>query len=180
VRFDGRNLGLDSRQLRFEVNRQGNWGYFAEYGRIPRVGQYTAISAVSGIGSSTLSVPATPTAGVPFDLKTRRDVLGLGFDKILWGSWEFNVRFRNEEKDGARTFARGTPGAFEFTPEPINSTTRQLDVLLNYTGEKLQLSGGLLRHDVQQSLQPAGHRRGQSGAGGTAGRRFHAARAAAG
>ena len=35
LRFDGRNLGLDSRQLRFEHNRQGNWGYFIEYGQIP-------------------------------------------------------------------------------------------------------------------------------------------------
>jgi len=94
-------------------------------------------------------VPSTPTTGAPFDLKTRRDIFGAGFDKILWGPYELNVRFRNEEKQGARIFGRGTtgsvagfPGNFEFTPEPINSTTRQLDVVLNYTGERLQLSGG--------------------------------------
>src|SRR4030095_11298786 len=56
----------------------------------------------------------------------------------------------NEEKDGTRLFARGTTGTgpvgsfgqFEFGPEPINSTTRQLDVKIGYTGTDLQLSGG--------------------------------------
>ena len=46
LRFDGRNIGLESRQLRFEHNRQGNWGYFIEYGRIPRYEPYTATTAV--------------------------------------------------------------------------------------------------------------------------------------
>jgi MtrB/PioB family decaheme-associated outer membrane protein len=149
LRFDGRNLGLESRQLRFEHNRQGNWGYSLEYGRIPRYEPYTATTAVSGIGSSTLTVPSVPTSGAPFDLKTRRDIFGVGFEKIFGGLWDVNVRFRTEEKEGARIFGRGTtgtvagfPGNFEFTPEPIDSTTRQLDVVLNYNGEKLQLSGG--------------------------------------
>ncbi len=149
LRFDVRDLGLESRQLRFEHNRQGNWSYFIEYGRIPRYEPYTVTTAVGGIGSSNLTVPATPTTGSSIDLKTRRDAIGLGFDKILPAGWDFTVRFRNEEKDGARVFGRGTTGSvagfagnFEFTPEPINSTTRQLEALVGYTGEKLQLSGG--------------------------------------
>src|SRR5688572_10829435 len=83
LRFDGRNLGLESRQLRFEHNRQGNWGYFIEYGRIPRYEPYTATTAVSGIGSADLTVPSVPTTSFAIDLKTRRDAVGLGFDKIL-------------------------------------------------------------------------------------------------
>src|SRR6185503_17674178 len=79
LRFDGRSLGLDSRQIRFENNRQGNWGYFIEYGSIPHYESYTATSAVAGIGSSNLTVPAAPTTGVPFDLKTKREAVGLGF-----------------------------------------------------------------------------------------------------
>ena len=27
LKFNGRNLGLDNRELRFEHNRQGDWGY---------------------------------------------------------------------------------------------------------------------------------------------------------
>jgi MtrB/PioB family decaheme-associated outer membrane protein len=148
LKFDGRNLGLESRQLRFEHNRQGSWGYFIEYGQTPRYEPYSITTAVGGIGSSNLTVPGAPTTGSPLDLKTRRDALGLGFDKILSPEWDLKVRFRNEEKDGARLFARGTTGTtggisnFEFTPEPINSTTRQFEVTVGYTGEKLQLSGG--------------------------------------
>ena len=145
----GRNLGLESRQLRFEQNRQGNWGYFIEYGRTPRYEPYSITTAVGGIGTNNLTVPSTPTTGSRYELNTKRDAIGLGFDKIFLNAWDLQVRFRYEEKDGARIFARGTtgtlagfPGNFEFTPEPISSTTRQLDVIVGYTGEKLQLSGG--------------------------------------
>ncbi len=79
-----------------------------------------------------------------------RDNIGLGFDKMLFGNWDLQVRFRNEEKDGTRVFGRGTTGTgpvgsfgqFEFAPEPINSTTRQLDVKVGYSGADFQLSGG--------------------------------------
>jgi MtrB/PioB family decaheme-associated outer membrane protein len=147
LRFRGRDLGLDNRQLRFEHNRQGNWGYFIEASQIPRYEPYNVTTAVTGITTPDLTIPTAPTVGVPFDLKTRRDALGLGFDKFLSREWDVKVRFRNEEKEGARLWARGTTGGpgfgnFEFAPEPINSTTRQLEATLGYTGEKLQLSGG--------------------------------------
>jgi len=145
----GRNVGLDSRQLRFEQNRQGDWGYYIEYGRTPRILPYTVTTAVGGIGTANLTVPSVPTTGSRYELKTTRDAIGLGFNKFFMNNWDVQVRFRNEEKEGARLFARGTtgtlagfPGNFGFTPEPIDSTTRQLDVIAGYTGEKLQLSGG--------------------------------------
>jgi MtrB/PioB family decaheme-associated outer membrane protein len=150
LKFDGRNLGLDNRQLRFEHDRQGDWRYFIEYNRIPRYEPYTAVTGVTGLGSANLTVPGTPTTGTATNLHTQRDVFTLGFDKILFGNWDVTIRFKNDNKEGSRIFARGTTGGgppgtfgnFEFTPEPINSTTRQLEVLFGYTGEKLQLSGG--------------------------------------
>jgi len=148
--LSGRNVGLDNRQLRFEHSRQGNWGYFIEFSQIPRYEPLSITTAVGGIGTPSLTIPAAPTAGSAFDLKTRRDVLGLGFEKFISGNWDLQVRFKNEEKDGSRVFARGTTGAgpagsfgqFEFTPEPINSTTRQLDVKVNYAGADFQVTGG--------------------------------------
>jgi len=152
LRFRGRNLGLDHRELRLEHNRQGNWGYFLEFSQIPRYEPYVVTTAVAGIGGANLTIPTTTTAGLPLDLKTRRDRIGLGFDKQLTGNWNLQVRFRNEEKDGARLWARGTTGGgvvggpvfgnFEFAPEPIDSTTRQLEVTVGYTGERLQFAGG--------------------------------------
>jgi MtrB/PioB family decaheme-associated outer membrane protein len=150
LQFFGRNVGLENRQLRFEHSRQGNWGYFLEYSQIPRYEPWAVTTAVTGIGTPNLTIPAAPTSGVPVDLKTQRDVLGVGFDKFLWGNWDLQVRFRNDEKNGERVFARGTTGGgpvgsfgqFEFAPEPINSTTRQVDAKIGYTGAQFQLSGG--------------------------------------
>ena len=150
TRLFGRNIGLENFQLRAEQQRQGDWGYFVEFGRIPRFEPLTPLTGVTGIGSNNLTVPTTPATNGNHPLSTRRDALGLGFDKFLGGNWDLQVRFKNEEKDGARTFARGTTGTpalpavgfFEFTPEPINSTTQQLDAKVNYIDEKLQLTGG--------------------------------------
>jgi len=147
LRLSGRNLGLESRQVRIEHNRQGNWGYFLEYAATPRFEPLAIRTAVQGIGSPALRIPAVSTAGTAFDLKTKRESVGLGLDKILAGNFSFQLRFKNEEKDGARIFGRGTTGGggfgnFQFMPEPINSTTRQLEATVAYTGQQLQLAGG--------------------------------------
>lgn len=140
LRLTGRDLGLDSREMRVEHNRQGDWGYFLDYSQIPRFNPFTVNTGLSGIGSSNVTVSGQPKRDV--QLKTERDRLTLGFDKWLQGGFSFNVSFRNEEKDGARMFGRGTPSTMEFLAEPINQTTRQLEATLNYTGQRLQLSGG--------------------------------------
>src|SRR5512134_2276193 len=51
LRFEGRNLGLDNRDFRFEHNRQGNWGYFLEYSQLPFNQPLTIITRTSGIGT---------------------------------------------------------------------------------------------------------------------------------
>jgi MtrB/PioB family decaheme-associated outer membrane protein len=150
LRLYGRNLGLEDPQLRAEQQRQGDWGYYVDFSRIPRFEPLTPVTAVGGIGTNNLSVPATPTTGGPQPLSTRRDALGLGFQKFISGSWDVQVSFKNEDKDGARIFGRGTTssgppgtfGQFEFTPEPINSTTQQIEAKLNYVDTKLQMTGG--------------------------------------
>ena len=145
ILLEGRNLGLDNRDLRFEHRRQGDWGYFLEYSQIPRFEPFTPTTAVSGIGTPNLSVPAAATAGVPVEMKTTRDVLGFGFDKALAEKFDVQMRYQQQEKNGERLFARGTTGGaglFQFTPEPIDSTTRMLETTVGYTGKKLQLSGG--------------------------------------
>src|SRR5262245_6777071 len=75
----GRNVGLDNRQLRFEHNRQGNWGYFVEYSQIPRFEPWSITTAVTGIGTPNLTIPATATAGLRVNLEAKRETVGLGF-----------------------------------------------------------------------------------------------------
>ncbi len=145
LKLTGRNLGLENRELKFEHNRQGDWGYYLDYSKTPRYEPYTANTAVTGIGSANLAIPTAPTVGTPTQLKTQRAAIGLGFNKWMAGGFDVQVNFRNENKDGARLFARGTTGGagnFEFAPEPIHSSIRQIEVNLGYSGEQMQLSGG--------------------------------------
>jgi len=151
TRIFGRDVGLDDRQLRFEQQRQGNWGYTIDYSRIPRFEPLIANTAVVGIGTNTLVMPNAPTPGGATELSTKRDTLGLGFDKYFMGNWDVQVKFRNEQKEGTRIFGRGTTGSVagltgsctcEFGPEPIDATTRQLEAKLNYNGGALLLTGG--------------------------------------
>jgi MtrB/PioB family decaheme-associated outer membrane protein len=137
--LSGSNLGRDTQQLRFEHNRQGDWGYFFEYDETPRFNPYTVNTGLTGIGSSVQRINGAARSNV--DLETIRETITLGFSKIMNGGLDFQVRFRNEEKDGARQWGQG--GApINFLTDPINQTTNQLDVVLGYTGDKLQLTGG--------------------------------------
>src|SRR5882672_291253 len=148
----GRNVLLDNRQLRFEQSKQGDWGYYIDYARLPRLEPYQPSTAVTGTGTPFLNVPVTTTAGGQISLKTTRDRVDLGGEKFFYGNWDVQLNFRNEQKEGARIFGRGTTGTppaipgvvgvFEFTPEPINSVTHQIDAKLNYTDSALQVSGG--------------------------------------
>jgi len=144
MKFRGRNLGLDSRDLRFDHEAQGNWGYYLEFDQMPRYEPYQAFTGVSGIGGNVLTIPSPAARTGLVDLETKRERIGLGFNKYFMNNWNFKVDYRNEEKTGARVWGRGTTtgSSFEFTPEPIDSTTRQLDAVVSYIGKSLQLSGG--------------------------------------
>ncbi len=129
LRLLGRNLGLQNRDIRFEHNKQGHWSYFIDFSQTPRYEPFTAVTAVTGIGSAHLDVPTSPTAGEPAQLKTERETISFGMSRYLPGNFELQFHFRNEEKDGSRIFGRGNRlgpplpgvvGGYEFLPEPIN------------------------------------------------------------
>src|SRR4029077_10937156 len=124
-------------------SKQGDWGYSIGYTRIPRYEPFQITTGVAGIGTPNVTVPATPSAPGTAELSTQRERLDLAAEKFFMGNWDVQLSFRNEEKNGARIFARGsTVPAFEFTPEPIDSVTRLVEAKLNYTTSALQLSGG--------------------------------------
>jgi MtrB/PioB family decaheme-associated outer membrane protein len=139
--LDGRNLGFDNRELRFEHNRQGDWGYYIDLSQTPRFDPYTVTTTLTGIGTTTQTVGGSATAQ-QYHLKTERDTVTLGFNKELTSNLGLQVRFRNEEKDGERLWGQGTFGTWRFLTDPIDQTTRQIDATLNYTTENLQLTGG--------------------------------------
>lgn len=141
VKLLGRNLGFDNRDLRFEHNRQGDWGYFIDLSQTPRFDPYTVTTRLTGIGTTTQTIAGSATPR-EYHLETQRDIATLGFDKNLTRGLDVQLRFRNEEKDGERLWGQGTFGTWRFLTDPIDQTTRQVDATLSYTGTRLQLSGG--------------------------------------
>ncbi len=105
-----------------------------------------------------------PSNGVPgsdVELKLKRTAIGVSGDKWFTPEIQLEVSFRNEKKSGARMFGRAgldssdmqlrpnTTGkspsgswAVLLTPEPIDSTTRQLETKVNFSRAKLALTGG--------------------------------------
>jgi len=137
TRASARNLGLEHPEARVEVERQGNWGLFVDFSRIPRFDPLVVTTGLAGIGSDKLTLKGVDAR--PVQLSTERDRYLLGLDKTLLPGLSVQLRWRGESKDGTRLFGRGTG---EFLVEPIGSRTHQLEATLSYSGRALQLSGG--------------------------------------
>ena len=137
---DGRNLGLDSRSLEFEHNRQGNWGYFIDYAQLPRANNFEHNTGLDGLDSNQLTISGEPLRDV--HLETERKRVTLGGSKWFGDSLSVHLTARDEAKEGERQFGRGTGGAMEFVTDPIDQHIRQIEATLAYSGKSLQLSGG--------------------------------------
>lgn len=143
MKLNASNLGLDTREIRAEYLRQGNIGAFIEYSRTPRDNPNTYNTGLQGIGTTFQTISGAGASALPMRevaLGTVRDLTHLGFYKNLMPGLDFKVSFKNEEKEGTRHWGMGSQALFMV--EPINSTTRQLEMILDYTGKQLQLQGG--------------------------------------
>lgn len=142
LKLRGRSLGLDSRSLRFDQQRQGDWGYFIEYDAIPRFAPYTYNTGLQGIGTTTQTVDATATRPrSDVELATKRKNIIAGLDKWLGRGFNVQFRFRNEEKDGSRAYGVYSPGPY-FLAEPIDWTSRQWEANVGYVSDRFQFTGG--------------------------------------
>jgi MtrB/PioB family decaheme-associated outer membrane protein len=161
---EGRNLGLDTRELSARIERQGSWKIFGEYWGLTRYYPRTINTSLQGAGSTTPLVTLLPVAGTgsTLDLQTERKRTTVGGERWISPRLMFEATFTNEDKNGARIFGRGftcasavapppictalATGANQFAllmlPEPIDSNTRQVEAKLNYFGERLALAAG--------------------------------------
>jgi len=146
-----RNLGLQTREIKGEVERQGDIGASIEYNRIPKDNPFTIDTRLFRDGTRELVITPSiaPGTGEDLELKTVRDRYTAKAFKTLGAGFTANFAFSTENKDGNRQWGRG--GAPEFAIEPINSTTRQWEAILNYAGERLQGSAGYLGTSYQNS-----------------------------
>lgn len=162
--IQGRDLGLDTREVRFGQQKQGDWKYSFEYNEMVRRDPRTINTSLIGAGSTNPQVSrlATVGSGDDLNLSLKRKNVTVAVEKWLSNSLQFEASFKNEDKSGARLFGNGftcpsgaapsptctalATGVNQWAqlmlPEPINSTTKQFEARLNYSTDKLMLSGG--------------------------------------
>jgi len=161
----GRNLGLDNRELRGVVHKQGDWKIYGEYNEITRHSPFTVNTAMQNAGSTTpiIVALATPGTGQDIDFKTERKAASAGVEKWFSPNLKFEAFFKSEDKDGSRQWGRGydcasyvcgssTTAAMDQTkflknailmiPEPVHSNIKQFDAKLAFSDEKLNLTAG--------------------------------------
>lgn len=123
VILQGRDLGLDTRELAFTHQRQGDWKYVIEYNEIVRRDPYIIHTGLTGVGTTSPGVHliaqpaawASPSnlingapnvAGSDLELKIKRTALGVSAEKWFSPEWQLEASFRTEERKGARLFGR--------------------------------------------------------------------------
>jgi MtrB/PioB family decaheme-associated outer membrane protein len=139
IRLTGADLGLDNRELRFEHEKQGDWKYFIDLSQSIFSNPLEVTTGLTGIGGPTQNVAGTALRSV--DLDVGRDQIKVGFGKIFGNNIDVNLAVRHEEKRGERQW--GAQG-FNFLTEPIDFVSREITGTANYTGDRLQLTGGYL------------------------------------
>jgi len=141
--FKGRNLGLENRDFRFDVLRQGVIGGFIEYDKTIRDNPYTINTSTQGIGTTELTV-GTNRGTFPqreVSLGTDREMFRLGGFVTLVPGLEFKLDFKNELKTGTRQMGRGS--APPFSVEPIHNRIRQIQAVTPYPEGQLPHPGGI-------------------------------------
>lgn len=136
TRVEGLNLGQDSREFSISQEKQGDWKFGFGY---------------SGLNSRDIYTAST---GSELDLERRN----IRFELTKWITPHLSVdaSFRSEDKEGQRLSGVGcsavtsavctgvviTGGTVMFLPEPVDSTTRQIEAKLTWFGDKFSVTGG--------------------------------------
>lgn len=136
-----RNLGMDHREGRFTHERQGDWAYSLSASEFVRREPLIVRSGLTGVGQPKQVVSATAPKN-ELDLSLKRDLFTLGARKFLFGRFELQVSFSQDESRGARMLGRGTPSVMEFATEPVDRVTRLWQVTGAYADRKFQMTAG--------------------------------------
>lgn len=141
MRVNGRNLGLSTAEFGAEYERQGEWRIGLEHSLTPRVTPYDINTGLENFGSNEQTINGVPLRDINIETnryKTRLE-LARSFSKEL----EFKMLLQHENKQGERLFGKRLAGNLtRFAIDPVDYQMRMVDMVVNYTGEKFQLSGG--------------------------------------
>lgn len=138
----GVNLGLDTRELEYSRQKQGDWKYQIDYNEIVRNDPYVINTGMTGIGTANptirlIQTPVMPAAwatangmingapgvvGADVDLQLRRKALGFSGHKWISPELQLELAFRNETKNGSRMFGRAGLDSSDMTLRPTRGT----------------------------------------------------------
>lgn len=159
--IEGRNLGLDTRELGVTVRKLGDWKVTADYSELVRYNPYTINTSAQGMGSTAITYSRldTPGTGQDVNLDMKRKAFSLGASKWFGGALQFEASFKTEDKEGSRMFGRGfacsgtwiatgncatnsSQWALLLMPEAVDSTIRQGEAKLTFAQGGLLLTAG--------------------------------------
>jgi len=151
----GTRLGLESRYLRLDGGKQGKYKVFLLWDELPYYIDNTVRTPYQGIGGTNLTLP--PGFDIDnnldanlnqFELKTKRERIGVGASFIPKERWQFDVDASHETKKGVKGTGSvlGTGGAglignsaISFLPQPVDYETDKVNAKLFYTANSGQL-----------------------------------------
>jgi MtrB/PioB family decaheme-associated outer membrane protein len=155
---EGRNLGLDNRELSFSRQRQGTWKYAFGYSEQVRHDPRTLNTGLQGIGSSQLTVNglAAVGAGTKQNLDVKRRSYTLAGEDWINPNLMLEFSLKSEDKEGARLSNVGgycgpsvasavcptLSGAMLMLAEPVTSNTQQVEAKANFLGSGFSLTAG--------------------------------------
>ena len=168
-KLNARNLGLRTQEIETSYEKQGDWAVGLSYDQIPRFSPYVVGTAVTGVGSGTITQPSyaagefasgkwiVDPALKEVTLKTGRDITTLTASKYLSQAFKLGFSFKNEDKTGTRmSGVRGVGystsgtsankvnyyGGMLFAPEPIDQNHKQIELTADYMTSKYQVTAG--------------------------------------
>lgn len=147
--YDLTDLGLDSREIRVEGGRQGRYDFEFFYDGVPHRIADTGETVYSGLGSTSLELPAGwvragSTAGMSaldgslrgVDIGYDRDRYGLA-GRSFWGeNLQFTVDYRRDERDGTRPTFGSFGSVSAQLLRPVDDATDRFTLALRYQGAR--------------------------------------------
>lgn len=164
-RFEGRDLGLDSRSVEIAGGRQGRYDLRLSFDQLPHDRFESAATPFVNPASSSLQLPADWVPGVttgalsvldaslrPVQIGTDRETVGLGFSVVPTPRLAFDVDYRHATKDGTGIYGGSFLNTATLLPRPVDYQTQTLDAGMAYRADdwsvRLGYFGSLFHNDA--------------------------------
>lgn len=150
----GKDLGLDTRDIRLESGKYGRYKFYIEYDQLPHYISNNSKTIYDGAGSANLTLPTGFVKGTTpqlmtnlgsnlkdVELKLERKDISTGFSLTsLKGLLDFDLDFKRDKKDGIKSIGASlSRSGGSVMPEPVDYTTDELRASVAYNRKAAQV-----------------------------------------